>query len=353
MDRRDFLAGTIAAAGMTALRASAAAEWLTSWQEPPARFDRGFASVHEIADGVYATIADPSKGPQCLSNGGVIVGKKAVLIVEGHMQPQGAALEIELARSVSRSPVRAAVDTHYHLDHSFGNSAYADEKISILAHERTTAMMKERYAAHQSDDRNARLAPFEKKLAAAADEREKQRRQSDLGAETWMADSIRTAKLVYPTESVPAAGMRIDLGGVTAILEPHPAHSPTDVIIRVPERNVVFTGDLLMNGMYPVCIDADVRACGKVLDLFASLPDGTKFVPGHGAVCGKEMVVEQKALLQDLQGHAESMMRAGKTADAAADLYVVPKRFEHFAVFSWNWCIGNAMRSFYGNTSQT
>ena len=343
---------SVTAAGMVATRSSWSAEWLAAWQKPVLSIDRGFASVHEVADGVFATIADPSKGPQCLSNGGVIAGKKAVLIVEGHYQPAGAALEIEVARTVSKAPIHAAVDTHYHLDHSFGNGAYADEKIPIIAHERTTAMMKERYEAHRSDDRNARLAPFERKLAAAADDREKQHRQSDLAAETWMADSIRTARLVYPTKSVAAASpMRIDLGGVTAILEPHPAHSPTDIIVRVPERNAVFTGDLLFNRIYPVCIDANVHASARVLDFFASLPPETKFVPGHGAVGGSEVVLDQKALLDDLRAHADSMRRSGVDADEAARRYQVPNRFQNYEVFSWDWCIGHAMHSFYGSRS--
>src|SRR5207247_5236699 len=49
--------------------------------------DRGFGRVTQIAEGVYATIADGSKGPQCASNGGIIAGREALLIVEGHMEP--------------------------------------------------------------------------------------------------------------------------------------------------------------------------------------------------------------------------------------------------------------------------
>jgi cyclase len=84
--------------------------------------DRGFGRVRQIADGVYATLADPARGMQCGSNGGIIVGRDAVLIVEGHMQTAGAALEIEAARMVSKAPVRGAIDTHFHLDHTFGNA---------------------------------------------------------------------------------------------------------------------------------------------------------------------------------------------------------------------------------------
>jgi hypothetical protein len=68
---------------------------------------------------VYVTIADSSKGSQSASNGGVLAGRDAVLIIEGHMEPVGAALEIEVARMVSKAAARGAVDTHFHLDHTY------------------------------------------------------------------------------------------------------------------------------------------------------------------------------------------------------------------------------------------
>src|ERR1700690_35674 len=36
--------------------------------------DKGYASIRKIGDGIYATISDPSKGYDTLSNGGVIFG---------------------------------------------------------------------------------------------------------------------------------------------------------------------------------------------------------------------------------------------------------------------------------------
>src|ERR1700722_3775172 len=45
--------------------------------------DKGFASVRKIGDGLYATISDPSKGYTTVSNGGFLIGKDAVLLIEG------------------------------------------------------------------------------------------------------------------------------------------------------------------------------------------------------------------------------------------------------------------------------
>src|SRR5436309_2717980 len=129
-DRRQFLLAALAGPVLAARK-----------PDPAPLLDRGFARVTPVAPGVYVTIADPAKGQQCASNGGVLAGRDAVLIVEGHMEPSGAALEIEVARMVSKAPVRGAVDTHFHLDHTFGNAAYAGQRIPIIAHERVSSLM--------------------------------------------------------------------------------------------------------------------------------------------------------------------------------------------------------------------
>ncbi len=45
--------------------------------------DKGFASIRKIGNGVYATIADRSKGLQARCNGGFLIGRDAALMVEG------------------------------------------------------------------------------------------------------------------------------------------------------------------------------------------------------------------------------------------------------------------------------
>jgi glyoxylase-like metal-dependent hydrolase (beta-lactamase superfamily II) len=316
---------------------------------PAPLFDRGFASVTQIADGVYATIADVSKGAQCASNGGVIAGRDAMLIVEGHMQPAGAALEIEVARAVGKGPVRAAVDTHFHFDHSFGNLAYADQGIPIMAHEKVTSLMKERYASLQRVDKAPLLACAEQKIAQASNPAEKAHKQGDLELLKMMYGAIDVTTLAFPTEFLGAADLPklIDLGGLTAVIEFHPGHTPTDLLIRVPERDVVFAGDLLFYRAYPVSIDADMIAWRKVLDTFSSYGRRTQFVPGHGLVCGLQTVRDQADLMDDLRAHAEKMIRIGVTAEEAERRYVAPKPFQTYRNHAWGWTVGAAMQSFY------
>ncbi len=45
--------------------------------------------------------------------------------------------------------------------------------------------------------------------------------------------------------------MTIDLGGLSVVIVTYIGHTDTDLIIRVPDQNVVYTGDLLVNAQYP------------------------------------------------------------------------------------------------------
>src|SRR5438445_12278908 len=86
--------------------------------------DKGFALVRKIGNGLYATISDPSKGNATLCNGGFLAGKDGALLIEGFTTPAGASFQMEALRMVSQAPVKGALDTHYHFDHSMGNSFY-------------------------------------------------------------------------------------------------------------------------------------------------------------------------------------------------------------------------------------
>lgn len=334
MNRRQFC---------TALAGSA----IAAHSAPTPLIDRGFATVEKLADGVYVTIAHPDKGPQCLSNGGILVGRERALLVEGHFQPAGAALEIEAAGIVSKAPILAAVNTHFHLDHTFGNLAYAERRIPIMAPSRASRLMKEQYGDLKGVDKAAVMKPLRNKIAAAADPVEKKRLESDLAADEWMYEAIDAATITYPTELLTAEPRRIDLGGLTVMIESHPGHTPTDLIIRIPDRDVVFTGDLLFYRDYPVTIDADMRAWRKVLDMFNGYGSQMRFVPGHGPVCRLDVVREQIDVFDDLRAHAEKMKRAGIALDEAKRRYVVPGRFHGFDDFSWNWTIGAAIENYY------
>lgn len=313
--------------------------------------DKGFALVRKIGSAAYATISDSSKGPQTLCNGGFLVGKDAALLIEGHFQPAGAAFELETLRSVTQAPVRAALNTHYHFDHTYGNAYYGAQGIPIWAHAKAAAMMTQNYAAMQGAPKSAVLGPIEKRIAAATDEKFRNRWQSDLNAFTTVYGATQATVLALPNYPLDPAKlpMKVDLGGVQAVIEAHAGHTPTDVIVRLPEINLTFSGDLIFNGMYPVTLDADMAAWRRVMDMFAGYGKDALFVPGHGQVCGQEGISAQIAVMDEIGAHAEKMFKAGVSAEEAINRYEVPEKFSKLGIFSWTLTIGRGIESYYAS----
>ncbi|MBI5575495.1 MAG: MBL fold metallo-hydrolase [Deltaproteobacteria bacterium] len=311
--------------------------------------DKGFASVRKIGDGVYATISDLSKGLTTTSNGGFIVGKESALMIEGFRQPAGAEFQMEALRSVSRVPVQAAVDTHYHFDHSMGNSHYGAQGIPVWAHEKTAAMMALNYGSLQGTDKTDKLSALEKQAREAPTEAEREHAKGDLNAYKLVFATMDSTMIGLPTRplEVSKLPLTVDLGGVKAVIEARPGHTPTDLIVRIPDRNIVFTGDLLFNLMYPATFDADLRAWEKTLLAFSGYDKETLFVPGHGPVCGPEGVERLRDVFGDLTDQARKMYKAGIPVEEAKHRYVIPARFKGFAVFSWGFCIAPAIAKLY------
>ena len=312
--------------------------------------DKGFASVRKIGDGLYATISDPSKGFTTVCNGGFIVGKDAALMIEGFASPAGASFQFETFRNVSKIPVKAALDTHYHFDHSLGNAFYGGTGIPLYGHATVAKRIFDSYSVLQGADSSVALAPLQKQLSDAKSDLVKQHIQTDIGAVTGVFGATNASTLTLPNHPVdPAKGTKFDLGGLTAVVESYPGHSGTDLVVRVPEQNVVYTGDLLFNGWYPVCFDEKATVSGwrDTLKKFAALDKDTIFVPGHGQICGQEGIATIREVFDDIAAQAEKMHKAGVPAQEASERYVVPDKFKNFPIFAWGFTIGPAITKLY------
>jgi len=347
-----YLSAIYAAASMIPLRALAGTLAEDSRIAVTPVVDKGFASVRKIGNGLYATISDTSKGLQTMCNGGFIVGKDAAVLVEGFVSAPGAAFQLETLRSISQAPVKGALDTHYHFDHSMGNAVYGANGIGLWGHPTTAKRIYESYGAWQSMSKAAVTAPLEKQLANAKSELAKKHLQGDIATVGNLYELVNAAQIALPNHSIdPAMGPhKLDLGGLPIVIEHHPGHSGTDMIVRVPDQNVVYTGDLLFNGIFPVTFDDQATISGwrSTLKTFASWDKDTIFVPGHGQLCGQEGIAMFRSTFDDIEEQAMKMYKAGVPVDEAQHQYVIPEKFSKLSAFTWGFSIGPTIRKMYG-----
>lgn len=313
--------------------------------------DKGFASIRKVGDGLYATISDRSKGLQTICNGGFLIGKDASLLLEGFGSPAGASFQYDTLRTLSKAPIMGALDTHYHYDHVTGNVFYGANGISLWAHAAVAKRMFDSYGAMQGVDRAAFLAPLE---ATAKNAKTEVARKHAAELATTIGNIfnvVNSSVLAFPNRPLDPAKLpvKLDLGGLTAIVETYPGHSGTDLIVRVPEQNVVYTGDLLFNHLYPVAFDAQATVSGwrSTLKTFLSYDKDTIFVPGHGQIGGREAVLLSADLFDDVAAQAEKMYRSGVPAEDAADQYVAPEKYRDVTIFAWNLSIAPMITKLY------
>jgi len=97
-----------------------------------------------------------------------------------------------------------------------------------------------------------------------------------------------------------------------------PAHTTNDSIVWIPDRQVLFAGDLLFNGGTPFALMGSVSGWIEVLEtVIRPLGAGT-IVPGHGPVCGPEVIDDMLAYLRFVQDLARQAKAAGLSPLAAA-----------------------------------
>src|SRR5260370_12239654 len=146
--------------------------------------------------------------------------------------------------------------------------------------------MVDNYSPMQGADKEAVLGRLEKRVRDAKSDIERQHAQGDLNAVTGLFQIANATVLGLPNHPIDPAKlpMSIDLGGLTAVIESYPGHSGTDIVARVPDQNIVYTGDLLFSGWDPVWFDekAPVSGMPDTLTKVSSFEKDTLFVPGHG-----------------------------------------------------------------------
>ncbi len=359
VSRRKFLAGASSLGAFYATRKFAALPGLAGPLLDDSRTaaqpiaDKGFASIRKIGNGLYATISDRSKGMQTRSNGGFMIGRDAAMMVEGFQTTIGAQFQLDTLRSVTQLPVRGALNTHWHFDHTLGNSVYGGAGIPVWAHADVPARMTAYYTKWQAEDLPTFLSPWNQRVKNARTDSEREHAKSDVEGLSGMFVPVSQTVLALPNHPLDPAKMpiKVDLGGLTVVIEHYIGHTDTDLIFRIPEQNVIYTGDLLTGGQYPVNINGYATKWRETLAKFATLDKDTLFVPGHGSILGMEGVAEMRSCFDDLAEQAQKSYKAGIPVEEAVERYAVPDKFKDYRQFSWGFAISRTIEQLYAEWS--
>ena len=285
------------------------------------------ARMERVAEGVYAIVHDDATEDWPHSNVGVIVGDDAVLVIDSDYYPSRARADIALIRRVTDRPVRYLVNTHWHGDHTHGNSVYRDSFPGLMIvsqrENRETIELNQlrwpRSATAPGSATHKALARVEATLAGGKDSAGRALSAEQMRALRRNVDQRRAelrelaTVVVAPPNVLFDGDLALDLGG--RMVELHNwgrANSPADVTVYLPAERVLFTGDILVHPL-PYVGGSFPGPWIGVLQRIETVPV-TAVVPGHGLVQRDHAYTRRvRELLQATRTRIDTLFRQGKT----------------------------------------
>ncbi|UGQ11786.1 MBL fold metallo-hydrolase [Yinghuangia sp. ASG 101] len=240
----------------------------------------------EVADGVFAYVQPD--GGWCVNNAGIVRdGSSAALVDTAATVARARALRTAVER-LTAAPPEVLVNTHHHGDHFFGNQVFAPRSL-VVAHEL------------------ARVEMAQAGLGLTA-------MWPDVD---WGEIDLTLPVLTFRDRiTLHTGALRLELMHVG------PAHTTNDVVVWVPERRVLFSGDVLLSGATPYCLMGSIEGSLRAVERLRGL-GATTIVPGHGPIGGPELLDATRDYLEWVRSLARDGTAAGLTAleiARAADL---------------------------------
>ncbi len=247
------------------------------------------------------------------ANQGVVIGERASLAVDTGFHNRVAARIFQ--RVLSEVKTTTVLNTHYHSDHVFGNSIFADKGVSIISDQRCSRSMlaKSEEFLHGYQRKDPRLSKL-----------------------------LQGVKVAYPNITY-RDRISVQMGRSLLAEIIHPAaraHTDGDSMVFVPRDRVVFAGDILWVGYHPNLEDSDLQGQIRALKMILRLKP-RRIVPGHGPVCGPREVERFIRYLEELDSNIRSGLRKGLANDTLVR-HAIPR-------WSWDWKMRWLMESYVSN----
>ncbi|MBL1210936.1 MBL fold metallo-hydrolase [Geminocystis sp. GBBB08] len=230
----------------------------------------------------------PLKGNLYLLEGeggniGVSVGKDGVVMIDSQFAPLSTKIKSAISK-ISDRPIKYLINTHYHFDHTGGNENFANDGAIIIGHDNLIKQMK---------------IPHSIKI---------------LGMEIPASPSNALPKITFSdTTHFSFNDNQIKAFHVA------PAHTDGDIVIHFADQNVIHTGDLFFNGIYPFIdtsvggsVEGMIAAIDKILPL---CNQETIIIPGHGKLSNRQELITFQEMLKTVSQRVKEGIAKNKTLE--------------------------------------
>jgi glyoxylase-like metal-dependent hydrolase (beta-lactamase superfamily II) len=229
-----------------------------------------------LADNLYML-----SGAGC--NHALLIGEDGPLLTDTDMA--GFCKKVLAAvKEIADKPVRLVVNTHCHFDHVGGNENLAKNGAMVIAHQNVRKRMSSEQVLGQLGTRVPPSPPEALPRITFA-------KELDLH---WNGEDVR-------------------------IIHIPPGHTDGDCLVFFQQADVLHTGDIYFNGVYPfIDVNADGSIDGMIqaVDLALALAnEDTRIIPGHGKLSNAAELREYREMLADVRGRIKKLIKKGKSLE--------------------------------------
>ena len=214
-------------------------------------------------------------------NIGLSIGDDGVFMIDDQFAPLTDKIKAAIAAKTDR-PIRFLINTHWHFYHTGGNENLGKDGVVIAAHHK----VRERMAS------GGRIAFFGRDVPASPE--------------------VALPVITY------GKGVVFHQNGETIkVKHLPPAHTDGDSVVLFKDANVLHTGDLVFNGLYPFI---DVSSGGSVDGVIAAIDklvawtdDDTQVIPGHGPLTDRAGLMAYVEMLRTIRNRIHTLIQSGAT----------------------------------------
>ena len=241
-------------------------------------------SFEELGNGLFAFTAEGDP------NSGIIIGDDSVMVIDAQATPTLARQVIQKVRSVTDKPISHLVLSHYHAVRVLGAAEYKASNIIMSSKARSMVVERGQEDWDSEFDRFPRLFKGHEEIPGL----------------TWPTTTFDKKMSLF------LGKRRVDLYFLGR------AHTAGDIVIHVPDSNVLFTGDIVEYKSACYCGDAHLQDWPKTLGKIAKF-QAVSLVPGRGdALTDPRQINDAIELTEDFV--TSTFKSVSKIANAGGDL---------------------------------
>jgi glyoxylase-like metal-dependent hydrolase (beta-lactamase superfamily II) len=256
----------------------------------PADSVSGMPDFSEVADRVWVARYEWAD-----ANVTAISGSRGLVVVDTHGSTAAGRIVLDDLGRLGVGRVAHVVNSHWHWDHTFGNAAFREaiRDVPIHAHEEAALWLTER------SDRIKQL------YADSTDDHR---------------DEIAATEVVIPDQTFSDMHV-VDLGDrIIELVFLGRGHTSGDIVVRVPDADVVIVGDLVEESAKPwIGMDSWPLEWPATLDVLLELvTERTLVIPGHGIAVDRTYVQTQRDEISEIVEMVRNLASLGVPTERAA-----------------------------------